>query len=402
MTRDEFIDKGYPRLSELARDLAIAEMDRTNTLELHNEYDALNWGLFVIADKTYNKRGYTNNLSEAQLQELINHTVAQVDLVDIEAYNLVRSFNIPLLAIKILTSQVWGAWRSEALNVEQILLLIEQELDDAANGSGVMSRAIEVMDVTQGSYSDGDVIPINTPVTDVIERMLQVDTPAVYDPPGASLNLSGAANTVEAGAVIDPTLTPVFDQDDAGAVSGYVLERNGTSLVSAAGLTAHTDSSLAVGDETFTFLGSISYAEGPVKLSRAGNPTPGNIAAGVVTASVAITGKRYLFAGFNTTATTSAAIRALTPRTLGPVNGSAFTINIPAGTTQVVFAYPADLRDVSSVIYVEGLNAQVKPIFVQSTVAVEGANAFTPINYRVYVYTPDGPFQNPATYNVTI
>jgi hypothetical protein len=67
-----------------------------------------------------------------------------------------------------------------------------------------------------------------------------------------------------------------------------------------------------------------------------------------------------------------------------------------------VFAYPGNLYSVSSVKYVEGLNAEVKGIFTESSVEVEGANGFSPMAYRVYEYVPASPFSSAATYNVTI
>ena len=68
----------------------------------------------------------------------------------------------------------------------------------------------------------------------------------------------------------------------------------------------------------------------------------------------------------------------------------------------VVFAYPSSLRDITSVVYVEGLGAEVKDIFTKSIVSVTGANDYLPIDYKVYTYIPASPFGATATYNVTI
>ena len=93
---------------------------------------------------------------------------------------------------------------------------------------------------------------------------------------------------------------------------------------------------------------------------------------------------------------------------LNPSNGSSFTINIPTGTTNVVFAYPSTLRDVTEVKYVEGLGSDVKNNFVKTLVDVNGLNSYTAIEYKVYNFTPTGvggvsvPFSQDVTYIVKI
>ena len=98
---------------------------------------------------------------------------------------------------------------------------------------------------------------------------------------------------------------------------------------------------------------------------------------------------------------TSADVRALSNSFLSPSSGSNFTINIPSGATLVTIAVPST-RTLKSVIYVEGMNSDVKDTFVLSTVNVEGANNYTGIDYTVYSYIPAIPFPNNATYKVTL
>jgi hypothetical protein len=95
-------------------------------------------------------------------------------------------------------------------------------------------------------------------------------------------------------------------------------------------------------------------------------------------------------------------VRGLSTSSLNPGNGTAFTINIPSGATHVSFAYPASLREVSTVKYVEGLNSEVKDVFTEASINVAGANGYSPIPYRVYTMIPAEPFSEAATYNVTI
>ena len=102
-------------------------------------------------------------------------------------------------------------------------------------------------------------------------------------------------------------------------------------------------------------------------------------------------------------ALSSATIRGLSGKANAKwSNGKTFTISIPVGAKAVIFAYPATLRDVTSVKDVNGLSAEVKSAFVKSTLSVEGANAYAGADYKVYVSEFAEAVQKANTYNVTI
>lgn len=65
-------------------------------------------------------------------------------------------------------------------------------------------------------------------------------------------------------------------------------------------------------------------------------------------------------------------------------------------------AYPATLRDVSSVQDVNGMNAEVKTAFTKTVVSVEGANGYQAIDYKVYVFDMANANDTANTYKVTI
>ena len=103
----------------------------------------------------------------------------------------------------------------------------------------------------------------------------------------------------------------------------------------------------------------------------------------------------------NTAYTTSAEVRALGNTKLGAKAGDILTINIPTGAKMVVIAVP-DTLSVTSVKYVEGMNAEVKDIFTQTTVAVEGAGGYTSATYKLYTYVPVSDFTQNVTYSVKL
>lgn len=103
----------------------------------------------------------------------------------------------------------------------------------------------------------------------------------------------------------------------------------------------------------------------------------------------------------NSTAyTTSDEVRALT-KSLTLKSGSKFNISIPTGAKMVVIALPTGLS-VKSVKYVEAMNTEVKDIFAESTVSVEGANAYLAESYKLLTYIPDLAFTQNVTYSVEI
>ena len=113
--------------------------------------------------------------------------------------------------------------------------------------------------------------------------------------------------------------------------------------------------------------------------------------------------RKYFYSATTTAAASfdSAAIRAMTGSSSAAAAGTKFNIAIPAGCKQVVIAYPATVRDINSVADSGAFGTDIKGSFEKSSVMVEGANGYTAIEYKVYVYTPAAAL-GANTYNVTI
>ncbi len=266
---------------------------------------------------------------------------------------------------------------------------------------------IAVNGVTIGMYTSGDNIPAGTNLENIIANILQKVTLPTYTAP--SLSLSGTSpTTVEAGTVMNITLNTSFFKNDAGDVTSFKLYKNGSLIYSGASIQSFTDSNVLIGESSIIYRAEVTYADGVIKKTNLGVDYPtGRILAGTASSSnVTYLGIRKAFYGTNSlnndTSTTSAEIRSLTPSTAKAAEGSVFTINIPMGTKKVMLAYPANLRNVSSIKYVEGMNADVKAAFELQLVDVYGVNSFTPIQYKVYTYIPAVPFTANVTYTVTI
>lgn len=229
--------------------------------------------------------------------------------------------------------------------------------------------------------------------------------------PSVSVSLSGAG-AKEVGTKVTPSYNATFNKGsyeygpDTGLAATWAVKDSRNKEGTAA---AGSFSELEVGDNTnYTVTATATYGAGATPLTNIGNPyAAGAIVAGSKNGtSSAITGYRNSFYGTLTEmpeALSSATIRGLSGKANAKwANGKTFTISIPVGAKAVIFAYPATLRDVTSVKDVNGLSAEVKSAFVKSTLSVEGANAYAGADYKVYVSEFAEAVQKANTYNVTI
>ena len=160
--------------------------------------------------------------------------------------------------------------------------------------------------------------------------------------------------------------------------------------------------------ENYSISATVTHTEGAVPKTNLGNDyAAGKIAAGSKSGTKGtITGHRKSFYGTTTdkgAATTSAIIRGLAGKSSGALrNGSTFTVPIPVGALRVLIAYPATLRDITSIKDVNGMNAEIKSGFALSRVQVEGANAYSAIEYKVYTMDFAAANDTANTYSVTI
>lgn len=229
--------------------------------------------------------------------------------------------------------------------------------------------------------------------------------------PSVEVSLAGAG-AKEVGTKVTPSYSTTFNggKYEFGPATGCnptswsVTDSDGSApLTTATGKFAE----ITVADDTnYKVNATVNYSEGAIPVTNVGNEyTSGKIAAGSKSAtSSAITGYRNSFYGTLTEKgeLTSDIIRSLGKSNKALTNGNTFDITIPVGAMRVVFAYPATLKDVTSVKDVNGLNAEISGAFTKSTLSVEGLNNFQGINYKVYVTDFAEAVATANTYKVTI
>lgn len=152
---------------------------------------------------------------------------------------------------------------------------------------------------------------------------------------------------------------------------------------------------------------TVQHTDGAIPVTNLGNEyASGQIKAGSKSAnSATVTGYRNTFYGTLTTKDSlpdSTVIRGLSRSNKQLNNGSKFSINIPVGAIRVVIAYPATLRNLTSVTDVNGMGAEISSSFVLNTIQVAGENNYNPVDYKVYILDYANTNDTANTYNVTI
>ena len=142
----------------------------------------------------------------------------------------------------------------------------------------------------------------------------------------------------------------------------------------------------------YAITATATYGDGAIPVTNQGTAyEAGQIKAGSKSkTSDTVTGYRCGFYGTLTEKLdpdkiTSDIIRGLKSKTTeAPAAGTYWELEVPVGCTQVVFAYPASIQDVTDVLDKNASSAQIKSAFTMIQVDVKGANDYTAIPYKVY------------------
>lgn len=304
------------------------------------------------------------------------------------------------------------------LGPNDVLFLDNREIGwISKDGETIMStsrtqEAITVNGVTGLGIADGATISAGTSLDEFVRMVVQKAIPATYTRPSVSIANNGgqASGNVEAGSTIFPKLRATFSKNDAGNLVSISIKKDGTDV--ATGVETPLDyngDEIVIGDESVTFSASATYDDAPVKTNNLGAESKENWFAGgtVNSSNYVITGKRNLFYGTGVGSVpevNSVMVRGLVNKKLAPAQGTSFNINVAVGQQYIVFAYPATLRDVNNVTYVEandsGMASSFNKLVIDVADARGGGNGI--MNYKVYTYEMAVPAAAPMTFKVTI
>lgn len=227
--------------------------------------------------------------------------------------------------------------------------------------------------------------------------------------PSVSLTFS-QAKAYEVGTYVAPsysaTLNPgSYSYGPSTGVTATAWEITDTDNNTSTAASGSFKQFQVVDGTNYKITAKATHSDGTIPNTNTGKEySAGQIKAGSKSAtSGAVTGYRNTFYGALTTKgeLTSDIIRGLTKSNKALSAGSAFTVNIPEGSLRVVIAYPATLRDISSVKDVNGLYAEIANSLYVQTIKVHGAEGYDAIDYKVYVKDYADPV-NANTYDVII
>ena len=254
----------------------------------------------------------------------------------------------------------------------------------------------------------------------LLVSMLSQDSNPTAVQPSANITLTGAGN-VEVGT----TFTPKF----SASLSSGSYSANGKTQAS--GVTAETyaftDSdghsidagSAASGEfapfvvedgDNYTVTVAIAHTQGDMPKTFLGKDYPdARISEGTKSkTSSAVKAYRRTFYGTLTSKSgeiNSALVRGLATKTNSALaNGSKFDITVPVGALRIMVAYPASLRDLTSVTSKNQFGSAITGNFTanKTIVSVDGAAVGTGTDYKVFFEDLASPVTSADVYTVQI
>lgn len=290
--------------------------------------------------------------------------------------------------------------------------------DIQVDASQVMFSQDLVFTEQFGKYvpSDGKVtVPANgDSLLDVLLSAFATDSNPSITQPSVSIS-SSSFKAYEVGTNVTPSYTATLNPGSyqygpatgVTATSWSVVDNAAepNTLTTASGSFPQMQ---VVDGTSYSITATASYGAGAIPNTALGQEyTDGQIKAGSKSATKGtITGYRNGFYGTTTSQSSgtfeSDNIRALTATNKAVTAGTVWNISIPVGARSVIFAYPATIRDVNSVLDANGLNAEIKTAFTKVQAQVAGANGYNPIEYKVYYTNYANANDTQNTYKVTI
>ena len=254
----------------------------------------------------------------------------------------------------------------------------------------------------------------NKSLLDVLNDAYSEDKNPTVTQPTVSVS-STTAKAYEVGTSVTPQYSATFNagryeygpNPTGAAITAWAASNNVTAETKAT--QTGTFAAYIVPDgSAYRITVSGTYSNGQIPVTALGKQyAAGQIKGATKSAQTGlITGYRNSFYGTLTDKTAtinSATIRGLAQKSgRALANGNTFTVNIPVNAQVVLIAYPATLRDVTSIKDVNGLNADITSAFTKSAVNVEGAAGYTAISYKVYRLDFAKPNDAANKYTVTI
>lgn len=317
---------------------------------------------------------------------------------------------VELGQVSFMYSEELSDWVALVGNVDAEHVILRGDITLAGNYS-------QVGNLTKSQTGTGTFATNGKSVAEALTEILSKrEQPKITAQPSAGNLTINHSGSVEAGTKFDSiTASAVTFEDGSytyesttgvtvtGRTAARVSNPASSATITVADNGSFTDTFTCIigdkgGDNTYSsikYTETVSYSDGNVakdNLGAASNPAIQIKAGSVTKTSAELKPFRKYFYGTATIQATSfdsAAIRLLTNSTAAAANGTSFSLTVPEGTKQVIIAYPSTLRDLTNVLDTAAFGTDIVGNFTKSLVDVEGANGYTAIEYKVWVYNPE-------------
>lgn len=259
---------------------------------------------------------------------------------------------------------------------------IKVNLENVTLGRDLISRK-EV-----GGIYIGDEFLKDENLLDFLTKMLSARVGAVYKAPKLTLLKKNSEFEYELGENVSETITAIFEKNDAGNISEYVLSLNGIRISTDNELI--TSAELTIDRENNELSAKLIYLDGPIKNDNLGIASPiGRIKSGELKQTLLIKGSRRSFATSEINPIeelSTERCRTFNESFLGIKAGNSIKVSVKEGSKYVAFAYPTTLGEPQSCIQ-KNSGVNILQAFSKKIIQVEGANGYPAVDYNVYEYS---------------
>lgn len=256
---------------------------------------------------------------------------------------------------------------------------------------------------TFGKFENGDTIPGGISLYEVIRQAVSEYLPAVFNLPESEITSSvDTTQKWEVGTTFNLELNVIYDPQDAGSATNYIIKKGGVSISNSPVGTQYIDSNFAVSIGDIDFQAEIDYEGGTgSKPNSLGQQEPNTITAGTeYTNIITLRGFMPIFYGSTPTVLTSGSdIRSQLDKVLDDLI-SEFTLQ--TGTVDRVFQFwiPQG-RSLVSVIDLDAFNADITSTYLESPFQGEDAGGNL-IPGTLYTCTNDIPYSTDHRHVITL
>lgn len=379
--------------------------------------DALNEAIGGKADKTYVDEAIAQidipevDLTGLATEDYVNNAIANIEIpeakADVNVYEVTSDSVILDELVALLPEGVEINQGDVLLVTNSLGVKSAYQFDDswiACDGNVDASKVIMPFDITlAGSYTQvGNLTKTSTgtgtfatkgkSVAAALQEILSKrEQPKITANPSISLTATSGAR--EVGTKVIPTWSSKLNAGSYTYGPATGITAKSWEISDTNGNSATTDSGsfpeITVGDNTnYRITAKATYDAGVVAVDNLGDISDPiiQIAAGSKSANGGyITGYRawFMYVGENLDIIDSTFIRGTANKGSSPSTQNGVTI--PAGTKRVMVAIPANGKNLTSVIDVDGMGLDVFGNFTKINVDVEGLNNYKTASYDVWV-----------------